>query len=270
MYRVTIDKETIAQMPVVVPAGHIHLIDSISMVKSAVEALRHGDVIGFDTETKPSFKRGQRNHVSLLQLATDDDCFLFRLHKIGLPDPLVELLEDPDVCKVGISTHDDFHMLQRDYTVQPAGFVELQQMAKEFQIAEMSLQKIYAILFGEKISKSQRLTNWQAESLTEAQQQYAALDAWACIRIYRYLRSGAFDPTTSPYWHELTDLEAQNHGIRPESLPPKPEKKKVRKSPRDVAARAVHAAVAPSRTRSKRSKSIRPPAPVSKNGHSFS
>lgn len=207
MHAVSIDKQDINRMPVVNFEGRIHVISAVSQVKSAVTALRTAAVVGFDTETRPSFRRGERHNVALLQLSTDDDAFLFRLHKTGFPAPLKRFLEDRSIVKVGLSTSDDFHQLARVSDVHPEGFVELQQMVRRFEITDMSLQKIYAILFARKISKGQQLTNWEAPQLSEAQQHYAAIDAWACLRIYQLLQSGGFVPQDSPYYHELVEKE---------------------------------------------------------------
>lgn len=194
-------------MPIVDFPGHIHVIDAISQVKSAVAALRTATVVGFDTETRPCFRRGERHSVALLQLSTDSDAFLFRLNKTGIPEVLKQFLEDEQVIKVGLSTTDDFHQLTRISDIKPAGFIELQQLVKQYLITDMSLQKIYAIIFQRKISKGQQLTNWEAPQLTDSQQQYAAIDAWACLRIYNYLQDGNFVPEHSPYWHELVEQE---------------------------------------------------------------
>jgi ribonuclease D len=205
MHVVSIDKQDVNQMPQVTFHGRIHIIDSISQVKSAVTALRTSAIAGFDTETRPSFKRGEHHRVALLQLSTESDAFLIRLNKTGIPTPLKRYLEDPEIIKVGLSTIDDFHQLASICDIHPAGFVELQELVKRYNISDMSLQKIYAILFQHKISKGQQLTNWENSTLTEAQQQYAAIDAWACLRIYRYLQTGDFVPEQSPYWHELVE-----------------------------------------------------------------
>ncbi len=205
MHVVSIDKQDVNQMPQVTFHGRIHIIDSISQVKSAVTALRTSAIAGFDTETRPSFKRGEHHRVALLQLSTESDAFLIRLNKTGIPTPLKRYLEDPEIIKVGLSTIDDFHQLASICDIHPAGFVELQELVKRYNISDMSLQKIYAILFQHKISKGQQLTNWENSTLTDAQQQYAAIDAWACLRIYRYLQTGDFVPEQSPYWHELVE-----------------------------------------------------------------
>jgi ribonuclease D len=145
--------------------------------------------VGVDTETRPSFKRGQLHKVALLQVSTLDTCFLFRLNRIGMPEPLEDFLAS-DVLKVGLSLKDDFTMLRRRKDMHPdaGNWIELQDYVPRFGIVDKSLQRIYANLFGMKISKNQRLSNWEAETLTEAQQHYAAIDAWACVKIYNYLQ----------------------------------------------------------------------------------
>lgn len=205
MHVVSIDKQTINEMPRVTFPGCIHVIDAISQVKSAVTALRTASIVGFDTETRPCFHRGERHNIALLQLSTDNDAFLFRINKTGIPAPLSRYLEDESIIKVGLSTIDDFHQLARVCDCHPAGFIELQELVKRYSITDMSLQKIYAILFGEKISKGQQLSNWEAPQLTSAQQAYAAIDAWACLRIYQHLQDDLFIPEQSPYWHELVE-----------------------------------------------------------------
>ncbi|MBD5264544.1 MAG: 3'-5' exonuclease domain-containing protein 2 [Bacteroides sp.] len=196
---VTISKEALSKLPAAHITGSVELIDRPEDVAEAVSDLRNAEIIGFDTETRPSFKKGLLHTVSLMQLATPAKCYLFRLNKIGFVKELIDILEDPDLLKIGLSIHDDFHSLRRLAPVDPKGFIDLQQYVKQFKISDNSLSRIYGILFGERISKGQRLTNWEAETLTPAQQGYAALDAVACIRIYRHLQSGAFYPYTSPY-----------------------------------------------------------------------
>lgn len=199
MPSLSISKADLAKLPVADYYGDIHVVDMPEDVDGAVEVLRSSDVIGFDTETRPSFKKGQSHQVALLQLSTRKDCFLFRLNKIGLPEAVKNLLEDESKIKIGVSLHDDFHNLHRIYTLNPAGFVDLQPYVKKFGIVDNSLSRIYGILFGHRISKGQRLTNWEASQLTPGQQAYAAFDALSCIEIYDYLESGKFNPFSSPY-----------------------------------------------------------------------
>lgn len=187
-YQPTIDKKLISEMPKVTFPGRIIIIYSAEEARKAVAYLNRCEVVGVDTETRPSFKKGKINDVALLQISTCDTCFLFRLNRIGIPDFLEEFLLN-DVLKIGLSLRDDFNMLRRANKKDPrvGNWIELQEYVGRFGIEEKSLQKIYAILFGKKISKSQRLSNWEADVLTEAQQQYAATDAWATLEIYMKL-----------------------------------------------------------------------------------
>ena len=203
----SIRKDQISSLPIAKFEGEIFVVDTEGQANEAVAYLSSFPVIGFDTETKPSFKKGTPNKMALMQLSTDQRCYLFRLCHLGIPESLAQLIQNPEILKIGLSIHDDFHVMHRSVNIEPQGFIDLQKMAKEYQIADISLQKIYAILFSQKISKSQRLTNWEAPALTKPQQMYAAIDAWACLRIYTYLKSGLFAPEESPYKTNPTDLD---------------------------------------------------------------
>lgn len=181
---VKIPKEQIAKMPKAVFPGKIVVIQSVEEANRAVEALSKESVVGFDSETRPSFTKGRVNKVSLVQISTQAVCFLFRLNHIGLPESLVRFLSDKDILKIGISLKDDFHQLHHSVDFTPAGFVDLQQTAKAMGIQDMSLQKLYANVFKERISKNARLSNWENDVLTEAQKMYAATDAYTCLRLY--------------------------------------------------------------------------------------
>lgn len=197
---ISISKQLLSTLPSEHYSGRIEVICTNSDADRAVKQLRKADLIGFDTETRPSFKKGQSHDVALLQLATSDCCYLFRLNIIGMPDSLRELLEDQTKTKIGLSTHDDFRNLKKVYhNLDPKGFIELQNFVTKWSIIDKSLSKIYGILFGKRLSKTQRLSNWEAEELTEAQQLYASLDALACIRIYTHLLNGGFNPEDSAY-----------------------------------------------------------------------
>lgn len=188
LYQSKIEKSDISTLPPCDITGEIIVIDRPEDVAAAIEDLKQCPLIGFDTETRPSFRRGESNTISLLQLATEKRAYLFRLKKIGPNQLLKDLLESNDYLKVGLSVHDDFHSLNRWMPCRPNNFIELQRYVKAFGIEEMSLQKIYAIVFHKRISKRQQLSNWEAEELTPAQQQYAAIDAWACRNIYYELQ----------------------------------------------------------------------------------
>ncbi|MBO7581727.1 MAG: 3'-5' exonuclease domain-containing protein 2 [Bacteroidaceae bacterium] len=178
------DKNQIQTLPCVHFKGRIIVIFTEKEADKAVDYLMKQSVLGFDTETRPTFKKGQSHQVALLQVATHDTCFLFRLNKIGVTDSVVRLLEDHEITKVGLSLQDDMRMLNQRRAFTPGTFVELQKEVKDIGIEDNSLQKIFANLFGGKIAKGQQLSNWEAEILTEAQQRYAATDAWACIKIH--------------------------------------------------------------------------------------
>ncbi len=156
-------------------------------VADAVDYLKQFDTIGFDTETKPVFKKNVSHKVALMQLSTMDKCFLFRLNQIHYPDELDDLICSNDVVKIGLSLRDDFAALRKRSNCRPLNFIDLQTIVHDYGIKDLSLQKIYAILFNKKISKNQRLSNWEAKVLKDSQQMYAAIDAWACLKIYNYL-----------------------------------------------------------------------------------
>lgn len=209
IWKISITKAELAELPAAPYVGKITIVDTPEIAVTASEILRKAGTIGFDTETRPSFKRGEQHFVSLLQLSTTSESFLFRLNRIGLPDCVRELLEDETVTKIGISIHDDFLNLHKRYPLEPRGFIELQSYVKQFNIADNSLSRIYGILFDQRISKGQRLSNWEAPVLTEHQQEYAALDALACLHIYYHLRDKEFDYKQSKYYREFDDPSAQ-------------------------------------------------------------
>ncbi len=186
---ISITKEEIAELPIEEFKGRIFVVLTEKETERAVDYLMKFPLLGFDTETRPSFRKGQRHKVALMQLSTDDTCFLFRLNRIGIPAPLERLLASPEVKKIGLSLRDDFGALRKRSDMEPSNFVDLQNIVGDYGIDAASLQKIYAIIFKKKISKGQRLTNWEADVLTEAQKKYAALDAWACLEIYEHLNN---------------------------------------------------------------------------------
>ncbi|MDD4636556.1 MAG: 3'-5' exonuclease domain-containing protein 2 [Bacteroidales bacterium] len=186
-YRKSISKEELNAFPVLALEKEIIIVDSPDAVPIAVNALQRCKVIGFDTETRPSFKKGVMYDVSLLQMASENIVYLFRLNRVGFHPALMDLLENPSIMKIGLSIKDDFHAINKCFEIAPASFVELQSYVKQFDIEDNSLQKIYAIVFGKKITKAQRLTNWEADELTDKQANYAALDAVACLELYLHL-----------------------------------------------------------------------------------
>ena len=178
------DKATINALPLVEYPYKINVILNEYEAERAVDYLLTCDILGVDTETKPAFRRGQNHKVALLQVATREQCFLFRLNHLGLPQPIIRLLSNRMVPMVGLSWHDDIMSLHRRAEFTPGWFIDIQDIIGNIGIEDKSLQKLYANLFGEKISKRQRLTNWEADVLSDKQKEYAAIDAWACINLY--------------------------------------------------------------------------------------
>ena len=179
------DKEAINGLERALFQGRIEVVQSLYEAERAVNYLLSQPILGFDTETKPQFQRGHTSLVALLQVSSKDMCFLFRLNVLGLPDCIKRLLSDEgETLKIGLSWHDDLCGLRRRGEFHPGTFIEIQQIAKDMGLHDLSLQKLYANLMGKRISKTQRLSNWEADRLTDAQKQYAATDAWACIQLY--------------------------------------------------------------------------------------
>lgn len=182
------DKKRITTLPVVQFQGKIVVVISAGEAERAVDYLLSQSILGVDTETRPSFKKGQIHQVALLQVSTHDTCFLFRLNYLGMAPAVVRLLEDEQVPKVGLSWHDDILQLHKRGNFKPGNFIDLQKQVGEIGVEDRSLQKLYANFFGKKISKSQQLSNWENDVLQERQKIYAATDAWACIQLYEELQ----------------------------------------------------------------------------------
>ena len=183
-FKKSITDEELAELPLTFFEGKIHLIEKVEQLTDAVNFMKTQRILGFDTETRPSFKKGQNHQVALLQLSTADQAFLIRTNLIGLSPGLIRVLASPSILKIGAAIRDDIKILQKVAPFKPGGFVELQEMVKLYGIENFSLKKLAAIVGGVRISKSQRLTNWEAPVLTEQQQIYAATDAWIAYVIY--------------------------------------------------------------------------------------
>lgn len=182
-----ISNEQTALLPAIEFRGEIRIVEQERDIAAACKLLAEQSVIGFDTETRPSFRPGVTFRVSLLQLSTPKVCFLFRLNKIPLAKPILQLLEDKKVLKIGADVAGDLRSLRQIRHFRDGGFVDLQSIASEWGIGEKSLRKLSAIVLGQRVSKAQRLSNWEATTLTDKQQLYAATDAWVCTRIYEQL-----------------------------------------------------------------------------------
>ena len=183
----TIAKEEIAELPIMAFEGKISVPLTSDQIEEAVSYLRQFKVLGFDTETRPNFRKGQHNKVALLQLSAGDRAFLFRLNKIRLPNVVKQLLADESIIKVGAAIHDDLKALVSLSPFVPGGFVDVQSMAKQVGIEQAGLRPLAAMLMGIRISKAQQTSNWEISYLTEAQLLYAATDAWVSLEIYNRL-----------------------------------------------------------------------------------
>jgi ribonuclease D len=189
-YKENVTVEELAEYELSWFKGEIVLVDNLDIFYEVFPRLLGSDLLGFDTETKPTFKKGRKNTVSLIQLSTGDLACLFRINKIGFPDELIKILSDPSVIKAGVAVHDDIRFLKGVKKFTSEGFVDLQHLVKDHGIVSSGLKKLSAIILGFRISKRQQVTDWEADELTEAQQIYAATDAWVCYQIYRKLING--------------------------------------------------------------------------------
>ena len=183
-----IDKTAIQALPVTFFEGEVIVVDKPEMVADAAAYLRQHTVLGVDTEARPSFKRGVHYPTALVQISTLERCYLFRLTHVGMPVEIAAIFANPNICKVGLAFKDDINGLRRRRDFKPANCIDLQSMVCQYGIMELGLQKIFAIIFGKKISKAQQLTNWENSHLTAEQARYASTDAWATLSIYLALQ----------------------------------------------------------------------------------
>ena len=179
-----ISNEETAALPAIEFKGEIRIIEHERDIVPACKFLMKQAVVGFDTETRPSFRPGVTFRVSLLQLSTPTVCYLFRLNKIPLAKPILQVLETDSILKIGADVAGDLRSLRQIRHFRDGGFVDLQSIASEWGIEDKSLRKLSAIVLRQRVSKAQRLSNWEAATLTDKQKLYAATDAWVCTAIY--------------------------------------------------------------------------------------
>lgn len=204
-----IAKELLQSMPLTHFEGEVIVVDKMKQVPQAVAYLSQFDVLGVDTEARPSFKRGVHYPTALLQIATHERCYLFRLTHIGMPPLLASLFANESICKVGLAFKDDLHGLRRRRNFVPKNCVDIQSLVNQYGILELGLQKIFAICFAKKISKAQQLTNWEASKLTTEQALYASTDAWATLLIYKELKATKLLPKKVTEALKREDIERQ-------------------------------------------------------------
>jgi ribonuclease D len=188
MYQNEISKEEVDALDLIQYEGPIHVIDTREAFEAAVRTISREPLLGFDTETRPSFKKGKVYPTSLIQLATLEQAWIIRVSRIGYPGSLLKILSDERPMKIGLGLQDDIRRLRADFQFEPLGFLDLQHYVPAFKIDEKGLKKISGIVLKRRISKSQQVSNWDSDVLTEAQLRYAATDAWVCLMIYNSLR----------------------------------------------------------------------------------
>ena len=214
------DKSKISELPRVTFNGRIIVVQTEAEAEKAVNYLLTKKLLGFDTETRPSFKKGVTHQVALMQVSDEDTCFLFRLNMIGMPPAVIRLLEDQSVPKIGLSLTDDMMMLHKRANFSVGQFIDLQDYVCKLGIEDMSLQKLYANVFGQRISKRERLSNWENQVLLDKQKLYAATDAWACVKLYQELsamkESGDYELIVVP---EPEPVKEESAPVKDESVP---------------------------------------------------
>jgi len=182
-----VSNDEINELPLYQFNGGIFIIDTFDKLDYFLPLIQEQRILGFDTETRPSFKKGVVNPVSLLQLTSATQAFLIRINKIGLPKEIAKILANEKVEKIGLAIKDDIKILRDIVHFEPRSFLDLQDYVGDFGIEARSLKKITAIVLQKRISKSQQVTNWEREELSDGQKVYAATDAWACLQIYKNL-----------------------------------------------------------------------------------
>ena len=187
--RISITAEEINNLPLRTFSGKISVVSDPDQLVRVVEEIQSHDVVGFDTETRPSFKKGQVFQVSLLQLAIPRKAFLIRLNHIGVTKELASLFSNPRIIKAGVGIRDDLKALQKLRNFEPAGFFDLSMLAKEAGLQVESVKKLTALLLGFRISKSAQTSNWEVVTFTQKQIEYAATDAWVCLELYQDRKS---------------------------------------------------------------------------------
>lgn len=183
------DQVSVEPLPVISFPGKIHLIQSDQELAQVAGHLRSAEVFGFDTETRPSFRKGEVYNVALLQLATEQNAFLVRLHGVHQVQILVELFENSNVIKVGAAIRDDLKSLQKKIKFTPRQFIELQDLAKAKGLKNFGLKGMTAEVLRGMLHKGPKTTNWEAPDLTNRQLIYAATDAWVGLKLFEKLRS---------------------------------------------------------------------------------
>ncbi|MGB1102030.1 MAG: 3'-5' exonuclease [Crocinitomicaceae bacterium] len=188
MFESNITKAEINELPLNRYEGTVLLIEEKEAISPAIAEINQFSIVGFDTETKPVFVKGQYNHVALVQIATPEKVYLFRINKTGLTQELIDLFENENMKKVGVGLADDLVFLKRIKPFNPNHFKEVNELVNDLNIEANGLRKLTAIILGFRISKNAQVSNWEAKTLNEKQIRYAATDAWVCLEMYERIK----------------------------------------------------------------------------------
>uniref|UniRef100_UPI0040475C0D 3'-5' exonuclease n=1 Tax=Roseivirga sp. TaxID=1964215 RepID=UPI0040475C0D len=192
-FQKSISKEELMELPLSQYEGKVVIAASEETIREALREIGQFSVVGFDTEARPTFKKGQIRQISLIQIATDDKVYLLRIMQTGLMDCIVDFMENPNIVKVGIGLDDDFNLLNRLRSFDKRGFLDLNIRFKEIGAENIGARNLAGMMLGIRISKSAQTSNWEAEEYTDKQISYAATDAWICLEIYRALQDLGFE-----------------------------------------------------------------------------
>ncbi len=188
LFQEYVSPEEVNALPLTYYEGKIVVINDAAKIPEAVDEIKQYAVVGFDTETKPTFVKGQFHHVALIQIAIPDKVFLFRINNSGFTQPLADLFSDPNIIKLGVGLRDDIIGLQKLTPFEEAGFQEIHDYVVDLGVRNTGLRKLAAILLQVRISKGQQTSNWENPVLNENQQRYAATDAWISLEMYNLLK----------------------------------------------------------------------------------
>ncbi len=189
MFKSDISKVEINLLSQLEYKGNIYLIEDHKTLRSVYKEIENYNYVGFDTESKPCFVKGEKNNVAMMQIAIPDAVFLFRLNKLGLTQELIDILENENISKVGVAIKNDAKALQSMKNYKPRNFLELPDLSSKIGIRVNGLRSLAAVILNGRISKSAKITNWEADILTDKQVVYAATDAWACLEMYEKIKN---------------------------------------------------------------------------------
>ena len=192
MFPLSITKAEVMELPLAAFEGKVVIAQQEDQIVRALEEINQFDVVGFDTEARPTFKKGQIRNISLIQVATNEKVYLIRVMESGLTDELLAFLENEHLLKVGIGLNDDYNLLNRMRPFIPRGFLDLNKEVAELGAESIGARNLAAMILGIRISKSAQTSNWENQSLTQKQVRYAATDAWICLEIFKQLREWGY------------------------------------------------------------------------------